>query len=255
MGDLRFARARRAVEEEQERAAGEADGGEGGAAHPGAEESFDEEELGNSSSDSQSAPSDDGGGHGPGVAVGRGRGAAGHEAEAPDGEVAGGRGRGRGRGRAGRGRAGGGDAGRGRGRGRGGAAYDSVAIHDPLDGEFLGVIKWNAAAKSLDAHCRLRNHRCRLNCAVNRTTQGGAAGSAQGRPLGMLVAWLRAGRHPDAIDRDSHFGMRSRADILSPVDRLEARLWVEDQPALADFRSKERQDLWPGEGLEPEGLC
>lgn len=133
-------------------------------------------------------------------------------------------------------------------------------LHDRA-GNHVGDLVWNPAGESLDAHCCAPEHAEKLKCAFNRTLSEGTR-SAQGRPLGLLAAWLLAG--PLCESRDVHFKLRrgvGPADLVQLVSfeaRKQAREYVEAMPEWTAFLHrvgcKERQAR-SGEGPEPESMA
>ena len=129
-----------------------------------------------------------------------------------------------------------------------------------FNGTHIGDLVLNAHAESLDAHC----HR-HPECACDRSLRAfrGHGRLAQGRPLGLLVAWLRAAHLCSAEEhKQMKTGKFVTEDGTNPVDlqhRQRARDWIEDDvPGWLHFRAsilpfKER-DPRPGEDREPEGL-
>jgi hypothetical protein len=125
-----------------------------------------------------------------------------------------------------------------------------------------GSIVQDYGRKSLDAHCSIPEHHHPTNpCRLNRTALAASRGreTAQGRPIGLLLAWLAAGEHRPS--RDGHHKMsiakhRCAEDIamLSFDRRLELRQWAQEQPDLASLLALERVRR-DGEGVEPEGLA
>jgi hypothetical protein len=137
------------------------------------------------------------------------------------------------------------------------------------DGSLLGWIcmRQTATLRSLDAHC---NHHSvenssdrqllgdsKLDCKCDKKASAGKPGSGTGRPLGFLIAWLRVGGNPDCLLRDDHCGDGCRqgagkfAHHLDFETRLAARKWAEAKPELRCLFDFERQELWPGEDVEP----
>lgn len=106
-------------------------------------------------------------------------------------------------------------------------------------GEWLGVIKINVPANSLDAHCS------RCKCKVNRTWRS-ARGSAQGRPMGLLLAFLRRRCIGDsALHRSLLEEIRLDFD-----ERAAARAWGGTVASLEPVFAKERERR-VGEADEP----
>jgi hypothetical protein len=126
-----------------------------------------------------------------------------------------------------------------------------------------GWLVYNVAAESLDAHCSCKTHKSPSNpCRLNRTRFGfkgkGKGNPARGRPLGLLLAWLRAG--PSKRERDQHKHMvdpRRKAegdDLWFTLDKRQvARQWAVDH-GLIDLLGLERP-LRVGEPIEPEGFA
>ena len=125
-----------------------------------------------------------------------------------------------------------------------------------------GWVVYDIGRDSLDAHCCQAGHHVPTNaCRLNRSAMPDARGrlTAQGRPIGLLLAWLAAGS--ERPTRDTHHGMsiaRRRtavdSDVLSYVRRLALRQWAQLQPGLQDMLQKERARR-PEESDEPEGLA
>ena len=112
------------------------------------------------------------------------------------------------------------------------------------------------------AHCRyyggcekrtkLGNHGL---CKLQRTYEPGAPGTAQGRCLAFLVAWLHHANH-EGCDAAKHFEVRRDKSEEFFNERKEIRLWLEDQKddpvivrALAMLERKPWTDK--GEDIEP----
>lgn len=139
-----------------------------------------------------------------------------------------------------------------------GLGYRKFVVRD-FDGSEVGYLLWNANANSLDAHCCDQRHGV---CRLNRTVRAHPLGTRphQGRPLGLLVAWLHAGR--SCSTRDEHFALRTgagpNASLVSLAARQAARAMVENELDWSSFLRAEGFDERPvkqGEGLEPEGLA
>ncbi len=93
-----------------------------------------------------------------------------------------------------------------------------------------GWITWDENRNALDAHCACKLHEDRKNaCRAGRTCKAGPrGGGAQGRPLGLLVQWLRA---PHRATKQLHTGM------LTSDQTLEDFLWFsyENRCAARDW--------------------
>ena len=123
-----------------------------------------------------------------------------------------------------------------------------------------GWIVHDVVRNSLDAHCACDRHRNPSNpCRLNRTAdRRGGNNGARGRPLGLLLAWLRAG--PARATRELHHKMVNKKlcqphdiDDVSLAKRQEARQWLKDNGFDA-LLGRERPRL-PDEPEEPEGLA
>jgi hypothetical protein len=113
-----------------------------------------------------------------------------------------------------------------------------------------GWIVYDESRHSLDAHCGRCDHDDRRNpCRVNRISVSGKS-EAQGRPLGLLIAWLFA----DRATRSAHHGMvvpkRQTVQDLADLcyaQRCKGRQWARDN-GLAELEDLE--DHEPGKPRE-----
>lgn len=137
------------------------------------------------------------------------------------------------------------------------AAVDRVAHPDwPIcrGGVNIGSIKYDTVRGFLAAHCGNPAHG--KLCRLNRTCRPAARGRpAQGRPLGLLLAWLECHRHYPT--KEAHHDITSTRNIclcphLSEAKRSEARaaLQVEDPETYNTLAGLER-DRRADEGSEP----
>ena len=101
---------------------------------------------------------------------------------------------------------------------------------------------------------------CRLNRTLRAAAAPGSSGArlAQGRPLGVLLAWLSAPHTaPEAFpDRQSHKDLGGAAERGNPLIsydvRTELREWAETLPELHTFFERDlERERRPGEGPEP----
>ncbi len=128
-----------------------------------------------------------------------------------------------------------------------------------VDGKVIGCIVVNKAGTILDAHCY--RHHGKRPCSINRTYNRPIVkpkGSTQhrGRPLGFLVAWLRAGySFPAGPDhRNEHFECSKCQDDFAYLEngrgpqRQSARAW-----ASANLPDDLEAPKWDGESDEPLG--
>jgi hypothetical protein len=108
-----------------------------------------------------------------------------------------------------------------------------------------GTITWYKSSNTLVAYCGPHGQRCRLT----RTANSSPKKLPQGRPIGLLAAWLKMGC---GISSGDHNLMRFLT--FSHADRICARneLVTSTQADLELLLSKERKPR-DGEGDEPEG--
>ena len=87
------------------------------------------------------------------------------------------------------------------------------------------------------------------SCSKQRTLEASKRGRrAQGRPMGLLVSWLKAGMRPLVENEEDHKKARIRRR-----ERVASRLEVEAYPDARPFLDKER-DPWSDESDgEPKG--
>lgn len=130
----------------------------------------------------------------------------------------------------------------GQGQGPRAAAYPREEVPG------LGHIVWNAATESLAAVCKCGHDLCR----TSRTLKPNDHRPSQARPLGFLMAWLRAG--PECPNDGSHQVLARRESAHDPrvsyQERVDAREWLEAQPNFRWLRELERP-VRPDEGAEP----
>lgn len=102
---------------------------------------------------------------------------------------------------------------------------------------------FRACAQGLDAHCG----RCgaKLNRRfLERTGRGVDATHPQGRPLGLLLAWLQEPCGGDALVH------RSRVTTVTAAERIAARAWGQTVGSLGPLFERERPRR-AGEPAEP----
>ena len=103
----------------------------------------------------------------------------------------------------------------------------------------LGELRYHKKTKNIVAHCSAHEDDCRRS----RTTVGNSRRPGQGRPIGLLVAWLR--------DPDSHG--EGRFLVHNHADRKAAREYYNKLPGAEQFGNNERkQDA--GEEEEPKQI-
>lgn len=112
--------------------------------------------------------------------------------------------------------------------------------------------------ESVAAHCARHGALCRVNRAlVRRKGPAGEAGGrceAQGRPVGFLIAWLKAADLPEFSTKAQHRELASSIfadhDAISFDRRVEARTLAEGFAHLQPLLDRERP-RHPAEGPEP----
>ena len=119
-----------------------------------------------------------------------------------------------------------------------------------------GTIVHNVAANSLDAYCPNPFHRsaegmpCRLNIIC---TAAHKANTAQGRPLGLLMAWLADG--VDHSCRRDHLKAAKDRLHYSYAKRCDGRVWRVDHFGAAAGHLFYERPARPDEGAEPHGMA
>lgn len=111
-----------------------------------------------------------------------------------------------------------------------------------------GYLAYYAGPKTFYAVCK-HNHSAGADCRLTRTSRGSVKREANGRPLGLLFAWLKT--QNEFTDAASHRDMV----FLSHADRRNARAelsQIEGSEALLALERVVREDA--GEGSEPEDL-
>lgn len=116
-------------------------------------------------------------------------------------------------------------------------------------GAVLRIYRNQQGQRSLVAHCSETahgQHKCRLSRALHGSNRFDR--QAQGRPMGLALAWLECSHNPSLPDRTSHVKMDP---MPSFADRVRCRDTHRDTLGLIPFFEAERA-LRPGEGQEPE---
>jgi hypothetical protein len=110
----------------------------------------------------------------------------------------------------------------------------------------LGTLRFNIMNRTICAHCTCPNHfpDCRKQRTVCATQTAAAARAGQGRPIGLLVAWLHDS-HAHATNM-----LHSKAPIATFETRAAARELFNALPGAAEFAFYERPKS-PDEGDEP----
>ncbi len=120
-----------------------------------------------------------------------------------------------------------------------------------------GTLKFDLKQNVLSAHCGVDCHQEEQNeCRCRRTLSArlGSTSSAQGRPVGFLMAWLQdQHRHPDGLSH-GNLGRRGRPQssddraAMTKQIRMAARYLLDPEHPV--FRLE--RDRWPGEDDEPD---
>ena len=125
-------------------------------------------------------------------------------------------------------------------------------VHGP-DGTHLGQLVWNRAANSIDAHCNNPLHADGLPCAVNRTVNVPTkARPNQGRPLGLLTAWLAQSRDDDFPNRNTHFASRLDSIRFSRKVRKRGRKHILRQQGFKEWCEDAGIKEYAEEGEKPK---
>ena len=104
-----------------------------------------------------------------------------------------------------------------------------------------GELRYHAKSKNIVAFCA--EHRD-IDCRRSRTCIPNLARAGQGRPIGLLTAWLR--------DPESHIPELKR-HVHPLAARRAARQFFQDLPGAAAFSQNERCKR-DGEDDEPENI-
>ena len=108
-----------------------------------------------------------------------------------------------------------------------------------------GFLRYNSAFKFLRAHCTCEGHG--KVCYRRRSSEQNAKRPGQGRPIGLLIAWLKNSA------RYSSHSEHVKASVASLEERSEARVWFKSLPHAEQFEKFERA-LRPVETLEPHRI-
>ena len=116
-----------------------------------------------------------------------------------------------------------------------------IVLHAP---EFGGSLVFYATSAKFYAYCCNKEGHGR--CSRNRTANGSGRAQAQGRPLGMLAAWLEGHNAPTKLDHSLAF--HDQATRLAARQR-----WRQRSLIFAQLEARERA-LRPGESEEPASM-
>jgi hypothetical protein len=121
-------------------------------------------------------------------------------------------------------------------------------------GAVVGELVWKDGGTSLNAHCLCQDHidaSPTAKCHFDKTlTLGRKRG--QGRPVGLLVAWLRSG----CADYEEHRDVKSTLGQAASLElRTDARDWLKTVPGshvIFQLEHLARDLLHAGDASEPE---
>ena len=99
----------------------------------------------------------------------------------------------------------------------------------------------------MDAFCRNPAHSGGAACRRSRTLKENQAKPSQGRPIGLLIGWLRKSQ-----TYDSQF-LHTKGCHVSLAERQQARQWFSQQAGCERFTDAERPRR-AGEPVEPEDI-
>ena len=127
--------------------------------------------------------------------------------------------------------------------------------HTALPGVALGRVTFpcgstiaSYADGRFEAVCRVASHNETCRCRLTRTWYGSEDSEAQGRPLGLMAAWIiHAGEHNSAASHCELFSLF----VLDHGIRTRARDQLATMPGAEALLSQERKPR-AGEGDEPE---
>ena len=114
----------------------------------------------------------------------------------------------------------------------------------PIPG--LGELRFYPQHNHITAFCGKRTCEHAPDCRMQRTVapKGGSSGRSSGRPIGLLIAWLRQSDKFDHADGHKH------SYRISLEERQDARTYFESLPNWRDFARFERE-VADGEPSEP----
>lgn len=141
-------------------------------------------------------------------------------------------------------------------RHRGGPIYGRIPLPDGN-----GYFKYDIAQESLNLHCCLPGHgeKCRANRKTTRL-RANRSNKAQGRAIGMQLAWLKAAvDNPELFpDAATHGDLKLHKNKGSPYlhfdIRKQQREWAHTCPSLVEIWTYQR-DPDSDEDSEPEGVA
>jgi hypothetical protein len=126
----------------------------------------------------------------------------------------------------------------------GGGDWGRITLHK--DGAPVGDLVWDRTTNTLNAHCSV-HRKCHFDKKCNRN----ASRPGQGRPIGLLVAWLIDS--PDCATKLQHKDHKEHLSFTSDGRRRRknAREWMHTVPEYRALFTRERSPD-TGEGSEPD---
>ena len=141
------------------------------------------------------------------------------------------------------------------GRGRGWGTGDRRAPHRTwaadIRGDAKAQLKYDGVSQ-ITAHCKHAEHG-RL-CRLRRSLRANDRNAAQGRPGGLLLAWLEAAGTYDSQQSHQAAGRKNSLDMVgafSLANRQRCRSWADGDPEVRACLAELERPLRPGEGHEP----
>ena len=118
-----------------------------------------------------------------------------------------------------------------------------------LQFENHGEIRYNIIQKNFFAVCALHGHDCkRSRASTEAAAKNILRNPGQGRPLGLLAAWLMKGaRHKDS------FSHKNCMSTIARSERVDARKLLKTSPGFHEFSELERAKF-SGEDSEPDDI-
>ena len=141
------------------------------------------------------------------------------------------------------------------GRGRGWGTGDRRAPHRTwaadIRGDANAQLKYDGVSQ-ITAHCKHAEHG-RL-CRLRRSLRANDRNAAQGRPGGLLLAWLEAAGTYDSQQSHQAAGRKNSLDMVgafSLANRQRCRSWADGDPEVRACLAELERPPRPGEGHEP----
>lgn len=124
-----------------------------------------------------------------------------------------------------------------------------------MRGDGLAVFKFDASTQQFSAHCNFPSHG-RL-CRLRRTVKASTRNDAQGRPGGLLLAWVANAELYSSLEEHQAAGQKGTVEWQEWAQfehRARHRQAMRGKPVSAALQGNERARL-AGEGEEPVGFA